>query len=163
MSKMTEAMFVSVLADEMGNVINVSPNNPEYGWIRVQQAVNQINDQGWLKKANRYAFIKGLVKDLQDCQYQGGSQIRGRIIVVESFNPFNPTNPEKNLKVAGNSGVVCRVNDQPIYRETFFTPNVEALDQLIMHNNSDEIKEVQAAQRSMASLSLRDEIEEVTL
>lgn len=147
---------VVITADENGNIISVSPNNPEYGSIRVESVVNQINNQGWLKPVKRTAFIKGLIKDLHDANFKSGQVLPGRIIVKESFAPFNPINPEKNLKIAGETGIVCRVDDQPIYRQTFYTEDSNAQDELITHNNGEEIREVQAATRTMSWLNKAD-------
>jgi hypothetical protein len=144
---------VTVAADKNGNVIGISPNNPEYGWIRVEQNARVINDRGWLRNAKRSALIKGKVEDLVDSNYKDGEEITGKIIVVESHEPFNPENPDRDIKIAGDTGVICRVDDQAIYRQTFFTPNVNAQDELIMHTNAEEIKEVQSAQRAIGSLN----------
>lgn len=144
---------VTVAADKNGNVIGISPNNPEYGWIRVEQNARVINDRGWLRNTKRSALIKGKVEDLVASNYKDGEEITGKIIVVESHDPFNPENPDRDIKIAGDTGVICRVDDQPIYRQTFFTPNVNAQDELIMHTNAEEIKEVQTAQRAIGSLS----------
>jgi hypothetical protein len=143
---------VTVAADKNGNVIGVSPNNPEYGWIRVEQNARVISDRGWLRNSKRSALIKGKVEDLVASNYKEGEEITGKIIVIESHDPFNPENPDRDIKLAGDTGVICRVDDQPIYRQTFFTPNVNAQDELIMHTNTDEIKEVQSAQRAIGSL-----------
>lgn len=147
-------MKVRVTADKNGNVIGVSTNNPEYGFIRVEQTATQINDQGWLRNVKRSALIKGKVEDLVACNYKDGTEIPGKIVVVESLSPFNPVNPDRDLKIAGDTGVICRIDDQPIYRQTFYTSNLNAFDELITHNNTDEIKEVQAAQRSISKISL---------
>ena len=56
---------VLVKADEHGNVIGVSKNNPEYGYVRVQQSTMQINDQGWLRPVVRTAIIKGKVQRMK--------------------------------------------------------------------------------------------------
>jgi hypothetical protein len=149
---------VTVVADQNGNVIGVSTNNPEYGYMKVEQLTTQINDQGWLKNVKRSALIKGKVEDLLALGYKEGSQISGKIIVKESFEPFNTTNPDKDLKIAGSTGVICRVGDQPIYRQTFFTQNLNTVDEFIMHDNSDEIRDVQSAQKALGSLT-----KEVTL
>lgn len=154
---------VKVAADKNGNIIGVSQNNPEYGYIRVEQVATQINDQGWLRNVKRSALIKGKVDDLLTCNYKEGSEILGKIVVVESFEPFNPTNPERDLKIAGDTGVICRVNDQPIYRQTFFTCNQDATDELITHNNTDEIRDVQSAQRSLTSLVSKSKTQDVNL
>ena len=125
---------VIVTADKNGNVINVSENNPEYGSIRVQQeGIIEINEKGFLKQVTRSAFIKGKIDDLLKTGYQQGSVISGKIVVKESFEPFNPVNPDKNLKIAGDTGIICRVGDQPIYRETEFTTDLNAQDVTIAH------------------------------
>lgn len=143
---------VVVTADKSGNIVGVSENNPEYGYVRVEQSGSFINDQGWLRVSRRSALIKGLVKDLVETGFTEGQELDGKIVVVESLTPFNPENPDRDLKIAGETGVVCRIDDQPIYRQTFYTTNVNNQDQLIMHNNSEEIREVQAAQRTISIL-----------
>ena len=143
---------VRVTADINGNVIGVSQNNPEYGYVRVEQSVTQISEAGWLKPVKRSALIKGKVDDLAQAGFVDGFELSGKIIVKESLTPFNPENPDKDLKIAGQTGVVCRIDDQPIYRQTFYTSNQEAYDELITHDNTSEIREVQVAQREIVSL-----------
>jgi hypothetical protein len=139
---------VVVTADSLGAVIAISPNNPEYGYIRIEQTSPTIDDKGWLKMQKRSALIKGKIEDLQAVDYQAGQELGGKIVIKESLTPFNENTPERDLKIAGSTGVICRVDDEPIYRQTFFTLNEHAQDELIMHTNSDEIRQVQAAQRS---------------
>ena len=143
---------VTVTADPSGNVVGVSTNNPEYGFIRVEQVATQINDEGWLKHVRRSALIKGKVEDLVECGYQEDQEILGKIVVRESLEPFNVNNPDKDLKLAGSTGIICRIDDQPIYRNTFFTTNLNSQDEFIMHDNGDEIRDVQGAQRAMKSI-----------
>lgn len=146
---------VVVTADANGNVIGVSKNNPEYGYVRIEQTVNQINDRGWLRIVKRSALVKGLVKDLIEAGFTAGKELPGKIVVVESFQPFNTENPDRDLKIAGDTGIICRVDDEPIYRQTFYTSNPEAVDVLIMHTNTEEIREVQASLKAVESLSTR--------
>lgn len=143
---------VRVTADINGNVIGVSQNNPEYGYVRVEQSVTQISEAGWLKPVKRSALIKGKVEDLAQAGFVDGFELSGKIIVKESLTAFNPENPDKDLKIAGQTGVVCRIDDQPIYRQTFYTSNQDAYDELITHDNTSEIREVQVAQREISSL-----------
>jgi len=150
---------VRVAADINGNVIGVSQNNPEYGYVRVEQSVTQISEAGWLKPVKRSALIKGKVEDLAEAGFVEGHELSGKIIVRESLTAFNPENPDRDLKIAGSTGVVCRIDDQPIYRQTFYTSNQEAYDDLITHDNTVEIREVQIAQKEITSLksnTLRD-------
>ena len=144
--------FVNVIGDEMGNVITPSSNNDEYGYVRVEQKAATINTEGWVKVSKRSAIIKGKIEDLKQFGFQKDKTIPGKIIVKESFVPFNSISPERDLKYAGDTGVVCRVDDQPIYRQSFFTTDLNQHDDLISHNNSDEIREAQVTSRSMSSL-----------
>lgn len=144
---------VVVSADKNGNIIGVSENNPDYGYVRVEQHGSFINDQGWLRVSRRSALIKGLVKDLSEAGFSEGQELPGKIVVIESLTPFNMDNPERDLKIAGETGVVCRYDDQPIYRQSFYTMNDASQDQLVMHTNKQEIREVQAAQKSISSLT----------
>lgn len=153
---------VKVVADKLGNIIGPSPNNPEYGYIRVEQQTIQINHEGWLKSVKRSALIKGKMEDLEEAGYQDGTELPGKIIVVESLVPFNPENPGKHLKIAGSAGVICRVDDQPIYRESFYTSNPKAHDELISHTNSDEIKNVMSIQ-ALSNLDIHELANEATL
>lgn len=152
---------VVVTADKNGNVIGVSENNPEYGYVRVEQTGSFINDQGWLRISRRSALIKGTVKDLVETGFSEGQEMGGKLVVKETLTPFNPENPDRDLKIAGDTGVVCRLDDQPIYRQTFYTMNESMQDQLIAHTNTEEIREVQAAQRSIISLKMRPQMTSV--
>jgi len=138
---------VKVTADENGNIIGRSQNNPEFGYIRVEQQVTQINQEGWLRRATRSALIKGRVDDLVAASFTAGQELPGKIVVRESFEPFNPQNPDRDLKMAGTTGVICRVGDQPIYRQSFYVTDDTASDELIMHDNREEIRQVQAVLR----------------
>jgi hypothetical protein len=151
---------VKVTADQNGNIIAVSPNNPEYGFVRVEQIVTQIDQRGWLKNVKRSTLIKGLVEDLIKSGFKAGFELTGKIVVIESLTPFNQENPDRDLKIAGDSGIVCRIGDEPIYRQTFFTPDVNAQDQLIMHDNTEEIREVMTAARALNSLRSQIPVEE---
>lgn len=144
---------VKVTKDKDGNIVTVSEKNPEFGHIRVEQDCFQINDQGWLKASKRSAIIHGKIEDLVMTGYKDGTEIPGKIVIMESLKPFNQEDPDKNLKIAGETGVICRVDDEPIYRQTFFTTNQNAFDELLNHTNTDEIREVMEAQRMMKSVS----------
>jgi len=145
---------VRVVADKNGNIIGVSTNNPEYGYVRVEQTAVQINNDGWLRNVRRSALIKGKVEDLSEVAFREGQELAGKIVITESLTPFNPVNPDRDLKIAGDTGVICRIDDQPIYRQSFYTTNDNAFDELITHDNAEEIREVQTAQKAMTGLSV---------
>jgi hypothetical protein len=156
---------VMVKADQHGNVIGVSKNNPEFGFVKVQQTAIQINDQGWLKHVVRTALIKGKVEDLISSNFKPDQVLPGKIVVKESLTPFNNENPDKDLKIAGETGVICRLDDQPIYRQAYYTQNINAIDEFISHTNTDEIRDVQMIQRQLPDISKSkvEKFEPVTL
>lgn len=146
---------VLVIGDDLGNVININPNKPEYGWFQVEQQAGEFVGNGWFQKKRRTAIISGKLEDLQEAGFFKGQILPGKIVVKESLTPFNTENPEKDLKIAGDTGVICRIDDQPIYRKSFYTTDLNVQDERIHHMNGEEIKEVQAAQRAMNNLSLK--------
>lgn len=148
-------LFVTIAADKEGNLISVSPKNPEYGSIRVEQIAQEINKNGWFSFKKRSALIKGKVSDLVEAGFKVGQPLPGKIVVRESLIPFNIENPERDLKIAGESGIVCRYEDQPIYRQSFYTTELSEQDQLIMHTNTEEIREVMAATKQLSNLQIK--------
>lgn len=142
---------VKVTADKNNNVITVSPNNPEYGWIIVEQ-MTAVLENGWMKNVLRKARINGKVEDLAQAKFTAGQELPGKIVVIESTTPFNTENPDRDLKIAGKTGVICRYYDEPIYRQAVYTSNPNLVDELIPHTNAEEIREVVLAQKMLADL-----------
>ena len=90
------------------------------------------------------ALLKGKVADLKTLGYTKGKALAGQIVVTESTTPSNADNLEQDLKVAGESGVVCSIGGANIYRTARFTTDMEAQDALLSHDNKDAIKSAQA-------------------
>ena len=130
---------VKVSANEAGQVVNISKNNPEYGYIRVSQT-KTVFENGWARPRNLSALISGKTSDLKGLGFFAGQELRGVINVIESMEPFNEENPEKDLKVAGATGITCTLGGAPIYRKTFFTSDESVQDVLISHDNGDAVK-----------------------
>lgn len=143
---------VRVSADEFGNVINMSPNNPEYGYVIVKQNTHTISDNGWLRLSKRSALIKGTITDLVAANFKADQILPGKIIVKESLEPFNPENPDQHLKIAGTTGVVCNIGGESIYRDTFYVNDPEAADVLIMHDEecSEAIRQALRVEKVIA-------------
>jgi hypothetical protein len=49
------------------------------------------------------------------------------------------------LKIAGDTGIICSVEGQPIYRKTIYSSASNAEDVLIKHDNVDELRTAFAA------------------
>lgn len=144
---------VRVTADELGNVITQSLN-PEIGYIRIEQQLHTIGLNNWVKNERRSALIFGNIKDLAVLNFKKDQLLDGKIVVDESLQPFNPETAEREMKLAGSTGVVCRVDDQPIYRRTRYTMNMDEQDTLIQHNNTEEIKEALSSLKAIDNLVL---------
>jgi hypothetical protein len=142
---MTNSVFVK--ADENGGVIRVSANNPEFGWVILAQEVASFSNN-WLKLNTRSVRQMGKVADLEKVGYKANQKLNGQIVINESITAFNENDPERDLKIAGTTGVVCTVNGEPIYRQVEYTMDMKRVDVLIDHDNGDEIRSAWAAQQS---------------
>lgn len=141
---------VKVTADKAGNVIVKSKNNPDYGHIRVIQTRMVIEENGFARRKVISALIPGLITDLKGFGWEADQEVLGKIIIKESLKPFNTKDPERDFKIAGKSGIVCMLEDQPIYRKHFYTLNESANDQLIKHDNEEEIREAYAELKELS-------------
>lgn len=138
---------VTVTADELGNVICQSLN-PEIGYIKLEQYTNSFNGN-WVKNQKRTALLFGKIEDLTFLGFTANEELEGKIIIEESFVPFNPNNAEREMKMAGETGIYCHVDGQPIYRRSRYTKNINEQDTFIQHTNTEEIKEALAAMKSV--------------
>ena len=127
---------VTVIETANGSAINVNPNNPEFGYIRVGQTLSKFNQDGWLQSENRYFLLKGKIEELQNSGIQSGHTLPGKLVRQESLEPFDAYS---SPKVAGDSGVICTVNGQPIYSRVVYDATGTMQDALIAHDNKEEI------------------------
>lgn len=143
---------VLVVADATGAVINVSGNNPEYGYVKLQQAKTVVDENGFLRRTVLTSLIQAPVSILQEMNYYGGQILSGTLVVEESLTPFNKKNPERDLKIAGKTGIVCRLDDQPIYRRVRYSENPDAVNKTIQHTNVEELREAYNAQKASSAI-----------
>lgn len=128
---------VYVVGDENGSIITVSPKNPDFGWLTLRQDATLIIN-GWANKKSLSTIIMGQVDVLETMDLTAGEVLTGKIVIVERLEPFST--PERDLKIAGSSNVVCKLKGQPIYRKTFYTADTKIENVLIAHDNIDEIR-----------------------
>ena len=129
---------VRVVGDEAGSVIHPT-RNPLRGYVKVVQDRPMFDDRGHVRMQTISAIIHGTHEDLNKLDYKAGEKIEGKIIVLESLIPFNPNNPDYHIKKAGGV-TVCKVGDKPIYRKTLYTEVMSKEDNLIQHDNVDELR-----------------------
>lgn len=135
---------VKVTADDAGNVIIPSQSNPEWGYIRIMQIHKSFNNNGFITRKEVTCLIKGIIPELKELNWKDGQELEGKIIIKESFVPFNTKEPERDYKIAGKTGIVCCQDGQPIYRKAIYTIVENAVDDLIEHNNGDAIRDANA-------------------
>lgn len=143
---------VKVVADPAtGSVVHTS-SNEDFGYIRLEQVRTVIDEKSqFLKRKVLSTLIHGEISALKECGYYAGQELPGNILVEESFAPFNSKNPEKDLKIAGSTRIVCVGRDEdgaikPIYGRNVYSPNAGKVDKSIDHINKEEIKAAYAAQ-----------------
>ena len=140
---------VIVLADQATKaVINISENRTEYGYVKLQQIRNVIDDNGFLRRKPVNALLPALVEDLKAMNLSEGQALTGKIVIEESLEPFNAKTPERDLKIAGETGIVCTLGGLPIYRRTKFTFNEAAVDTTIEHDNVEQVRAAYAASKA---------------
>ena len=142
---------VIVAGDAHGNCITYS-GNPEFAFVRVTQQIETFEHSGWLQERTLSALIHGKLETLVSKNFKVGQELPGNIIVHEQLEPINPDNLEIGLKRAGTDGMPCLVDDQPIYRKTFYTEQKDVEHVFIQHTNTVEIKEAFKAQKAENAL-----------
>lgn len=143
---------VVVKSDETtGSVINVSTKNSLYGFIKVEQIKTIIDDNGFLTAKPISALIIGSILDLQLTGFHAGQKLDGKIVIEESLTPFNEKNAEREIKIAGDTGILCTVEGQPIYRRTRFSYNANIPDVFVKHDNIEELRAAYSPLRNTVS------------
>ena len=138
---------IKVVADELGNSIRVSKNNPEFAHIRLEQKKVTFNTQGWVQNKTRSTLIQGKLEDLNELGIDENTVLSGNIVILEQTTPFNSKDPDRDLKMAGDTGIICkRTNyntgeEESIYRKTFYDQTGQQQDTFVPHTNSNEIRE----------------------
>jgi hypothetical protein len=143
---------VTVLADQTTKAVINPSNKPEYGYVKVSQVRPMIDEKsGFLRPRLVTALIPGLITDLQLMSFYDGQQLDGKVIIEESLAPFNSKTPERDLKIAGGTGIVCTTGGQPIYRRTKFSFDVNAQDTFVKHDNVDQLRAAYALEQGKSS------------
>jgi hypothetical protein len=86
---------------------------------------------------------------------RAGSVFPGKLVIDEALEAFNPgPYQDRDLKYAFEGGPLCVFEDMPIYRRTRYTENVNEMDTLIQHTNTEEIRAaVEKRKQAVTSLS----------
>tara|TARA_R100001443_G_scaffold29490_2_gene42702 strand:- start:661 stop:1137 length:477 start_codon:yes stop_codon:yes gene_type:complete len=138
---------VVVLANEKTKaVVNVNENKPDYGYIMVAQSKIVTGSNGWLDVKRVTAVVPGNMEKLTGAGFYEGQELPGKIRTQESLEPFSDVNIEKQMKRAGGENApVCTLMGKPIYQQRTWTVDANLEDELIAHDNKDEIRAYNAS------------------
>ena len=142
---------VKVVADATtGSVINLS-TNPIYGYVKLEQKRSIVDDNGFLRMKPVSTLLHSTVTELEAAGFYNGQELPGQIVIQERLTPFNEKAPQKDLKVAGSTGIVCTLEGAPIYRRTIYRTDINAQDVTIKHDNVSQLREAYAVQVGKSS------------
>lgn len=140
---------VKVVADATtGAVVRVSETNPEFSSVRLEQVRTVIGNNNFIERKVVSTLLQGATADLTAMGFYAGQELPGTIVIEESLTPFNKKTPERDLKVAGETGIVCTVGGQPIYRRAVYSTASNAQDTLIKHDNVEQLRSAYAQANS---------------
>jgi hypothetical protein len=135
---------VKIVADATtGAVVKISENNPDFASVRLEQVEWLLATITLLREKQFLLYCK-VHQLIYNMGFYAGQELPGTIVIEESLTPFNKKAPERDLKIAGETGIVCRVGEQPIYRRAVYSSASNAQDTLIKHDNVEQLRSAYA-------------------
>lgn len=122
-------------------ILGVSNNNPDYGYIRVESTGEvTFGAGGWLNSSSKTALIKGKTSDLKTFIAKNnvtlGYEMPGQIVIMEQTTPFYAgQQPKINPSTSEVLYVTVNGVKSPIYRSTEFTQDMTRVDSMLQHEN----------------------------
>jgi hypothetical protein len=136
----------TVVPTETGMVIRVNEKNKDFGYILLRQVRNEFSEEGFIEEKPITCLVKGHLASLKRLKWTPWQQLKGKIVVQESLEPFREKSIDYDIKMSSREGGVMLVHeDQPIFRRTFYSVNPEKADTYIKHTNVDEVRAAVAA------------------
>lgn len=123
-----------------------------YGFIRVEQKVVDLTE------ALARVSVRSAIKSIAEKSFEAakdvltpGMELTGKIIRKESLTKELGYNEKR----AGNAenAPLCTVAGKPIYQTSEYTEDANAMDVLIDHDNLNEIKAFQAAEKASHAIN----------
>jgi hypothetical protein len=153
---------VKVVADATsGAVIVQSEKNPDYGYVRLEQPRTGIDDNGFLRTKKLSTLVHGTITELQEAGFYNGQELPGKIVISESLTPFNKKDPNRDLKIAGETGIPCTINGEAIYRKTVYSLASNCEDVLIKHDNVEQLKAAYTKTEKVAVIKPNDAFDNI--
>jgi hypothetical protein len=158
-NEIKRGMFI--LPSKDGLTITKFENNPEEGYLVLMQnkpKLVALFSGTQLKMQSSTCLLKGAVDMLEFMveEWSEAGKIPGNIITSEFLEKDLPISlytedgdlkayAENLRKVAGDTGVTCKLGGQDIFRMKSYTADLTITDTLIAHDNAAEITAAQRA------------------
>ena len=140
---------VEIVPNEHGAKIRVSKNNPEYAHVLLVQNKTWIAPSGWVRKRRMSTLINGKVEDLKEIGLNKMKYLPGQIVIKEQLEPFScSSDQDRDIKYAGDTGVICCKDGEIIYRKCFYDASMTDTDVFVQHTNGDAIREANNVERA---------------
>lgn len=136
---------VEIVPNEHGAKIRVSANNPEYAHVLLVQNKTWIAPSGWVRQRRMSTLLNGKTEVIKELGLGKKKYLPGQIVIKEQLEPFQSNDPDRDIKYAGDTGVICCKEGEIIYRKCFYDSSGLDTDVLIAHTNGDAIREANAA------------------
>jgi len=137
---------VEIVPNEHGAKIRVSANNPEYAHVLLVQNKTWIAPSGWVRKRRMSTLLNGKTEVIKELGLGKKKYLPGQIVIKEQLEPFScSSDGDRDIKYAGDTGVICCKDGEIIYRKCFYDSSGLDTDILVAHTNGDAIREANAA------------------
>ena len=81
-----------------------------------------------------------------------GQELPGKIQIKEALEPFSEKYPERDLKKAGETGIICTQGGAPIYRKTVYDMSGSKADKFEQHDNVAELRAAYEASKAETAM-----------
>ena len=150
-----------------GELITVSTNNPEYGYMRVSETKTHFNGM-WSQDEERSALVLGKVNTLINVVKSAKfGELPGRIVYQDYVQSELPAHIKKQMlgnrdesqlkfRQAGEDGPMLTIGGERIVRFAFYTDDMSGNthDILLQHDNGDDIREHNFAKKNATAAAL---------
>lgn len=136
----------TVVPTESGMTIRVNEKNKEFGYIVLRQVRSEFSENGFIEEKPVTCLVKGHLTTLKNLKWKPWQELKGKIVVQESLEPFREKSIDYDIKMSSREGgVMLCFEDQPIFRRTFYSVNPDKQDTFIKHTNVEEVRAAIAA------------------
>ena len=148
---------VEIVPNDQGAKIRVSANNPEYAHVLLVQNKTWIAPSGWVRQRRMSTLLNGKTELIQELGLNKKKYLPGQIVIKEQLEPFScSSDGDRDIKYAGDTGVICCKDGEIIYRKCFYDASSTDTDVLVQHTNGDAIREANAARSEEDKVTMDD-------